>query len=717
MPIYQATTKLLHEIIKDASDGRMMVPDIQRAYVWTPDKIIRLIDTFLKGWPFSTLLLWDTGLTNNANTLVPHRPFKARVSRVEDGGDEGRERNLSAANLPGNITMILDGQQRIQSVLIAFSGHDAGLYLRDKDWYSSFSDDGEHPYRGNAVNSRWCYGQLYLNLAELINHLDAGPRGTYSLRRSTDWTKIFSWAIPDENDGVGYGGPLRNESYKWPIDRLAEKNLGSGRNRFVHSSHLWRVSEGFKHQDDNRKWTSVETFLDEQLANIWDSEVELAKIQYAIFGLLNLFSSLREERISCLQLQTQTAAGYDDNFPDYSEAVVNIFNRLNAAGMALGKDEITSSWIRNSWEQLPSNGIRGAKIYAEINKNFTYEFKQLDDQNIVKILNILWAVFDSRDGKDSCRLFSDSDLLAGGPVKEMTVWVHQNWSLINSALSSVSDFLINSRLKFNYHFKSVNLIYCMVVYRFGLELCISSQNLTPAERSTVQVSFQQDTINWLLTTLFASKWGKNSDSDLAKFMDDSYKWLKANQQINNWEKSQSWREIFLKFIDFDSRISAKKYVENFETSGQYTIARTIFFAWNQFPDRCSYYGTESMVEPTLDHIISQVSWEKALKIFGLQDNEEYVQCIHDIGNLNELGRVDNSRKNANPLSVWLTNSNQDQNKIRQAELIRICELFSISETLSSPNLDTIDEINNVVSAIRERTLLIKQNVIDLLQLN
>ena len=124
-----------------------------------------------------------------------------------------------------------------------------------------------------------------------------------------------------------------------------------------------------------------------------------------------------------------------------------------------------------------------------------------------------------------------------------------------------------------------------------------------------------------------------------------------------------------------------------------------------------------MVEPTLDHIISQVSWEKALKIFGLQDNEEYVQCIHDIGNLNELGRVDNSRKNANPLSVWLTNSNQDQNKIRQAELIRICELFSISETLSSPNLDTIDEINNVVSAIRERTSLIKQNVIDLLQLN
>jgi len=434
--------------------------------------------------------------------------------------------------------------------------------------------------------------------------------------------------------------------------------------------------------------------------------------------LLNLFSFLREERISCLQLQTQTASGYGENYPAYSEAVVNIFNRLNAAGMALSKDEITSSWIRNSWEQLPDNGTKGNEIYSKMRERFKdYDYKKLDDENIVKILNILWAVFGAKNGKDNCRLFSDSDLLAGAAVKEMTEWVHTNWVVINNTLESVSKFLIKSRLQFNYHFKSVNLIYCMMVYRFGFELCVTTQNLTMAERLSIQNDFDLHAKKWILITLFSSKWGKSSDSDLASFMKHCYIWLESNAQTNNWDNLKLWSDNLFQFVNEQSRIVAKKYVENFETLEQYTTARALFFAWNQSVDRFAYYGEERMTDPSLDHIISQNSWENSLRKLGLLDNEKYLQCIHDIGNLNELGRVDNSKKNANSLSMWLTHASDDRKKIRQDELIRICKLFSIPERLSSPNLDTKENIDFVVDAIRERSSLIKQNVLDFLQLN
>ncbi|PHX42467.1 hypothetical protein AO263_24410 [Pseudomonas sp. NZIPFR-PS5] len=35
------------------------LPAIQRPYVWTPDQIVRLFDSLLKGYPISSFLFWD----------------------------------------------------------------------------------------------------------------------------------------------------------------------------------------------------------------------------------------------------------------------------------------------------------------------------------------------------------------------------------------------------------------------------------------------------------------------------------------------------------------------------------------------------------------------------------------------------------------------------------------------------------------------------------
>ena len=34
------------------------LPAIQRPYVWTPEQIVRLFDSLLKGYPISSFLFW-----------------------------------------------------------------------------------------------------------------------------------------------------------------------------------------------------------------------------------------------------------------------------------------------------------------------------------------------------------------------------------------------------------------------------------------------------------------------------------------------------------------------------------------------------------------------------------------------------------------------------------------------------------------------------------
>ena len=52
----------LSDLLKRASNdlgATLLIPDLQRPYVWTPRQVILLVDSLIRGWPFGTLLLWE----------------------------------------------------------------------------------------------------------------------------------------------------------------------------------------------------------------------------------------------------------------------------------------------------------------------------------------------------------------------------------------------------------------------------------------------------------------------------------------------------------------------------------------------------------------------------------------------------------------------------------------------------------------------------------
>jgi len=98
-------------------DGGFWLPNIQRPFVWSEDQICRLFDSILREYPISTLLIWKT------KAEVRHRKF------IDNYRSKLR---LSDFYIPENSKkkcLVLDGQQRLQSLFIGLCGSYEGREL------------------------------------------------------------------------------------------------------------------------------------------------------------------------------------------------------------------------------------------------------------------------------------------------------------------------------------------------------------------------------------------------------------------------------------------------------------------------------------------------------------------------------------------------------------------------------------------------------------
>ena len=98
--IYEEKNEGLHQLLDRAraDDGAtVLIPDLQRPYVWTPNQVTLLVDSLIRGWPFGTLLMWKIGQDELPN--IPHRQFWRVVDRTGDGNGSVIARQGPASSL------------------------------------------------------------------------------------------------------------------------------------------------------------------------------------------------------------------------------------------------------------------------------------------------------------------------------------------------------------------------------------------------------------------------------------------------------------------------------------------------------------------------------------------------------------------------------------------------------------------------------------------
>lgn len=149
------------------NDRELVLPDIQRDFVWSTDQIRLLMDTIMREYPFGSLLLWQTRFLE-----VPYRDF---VKDYEPGLTFVPQIKSKGAPL----RMVLDGQQRLQSLYLAVYG----TYGRKKLFFNITSGPGAQADRNASDEGA---GGTYR--FEFWNEEDANrPKRLISVGRIATW--------------------------------------------------------------------------------------------------------------------------------------------------------------------------------------------------------------------------------------------------------------------------------------------------------------------------------------------------------------------------------------------------------------------------------------------------------------------------------------------------------------------------------------------------
>lgn len=103
-------------LLEQIKDDEIILPAIQRDFVWNKDKIEKLLDSIMRGYPIGIILLWET--YNNIQYRIFIKDYQDNILHTfHDNKDQKR------------LKLVLDGQQRLQSLYTALYGTYEGKYL------------------------------------------------------------------------------------------------------------------------------------------------------------------------------------------------------------------------------------------------------------------------------------------------------------------------------------------------------------------------------------------------------------------------------------------------------------------------------------------------------------------------------------------------------------------------------------------------------------
>lgn len=128
--------KSLEDLISYIDAGELVLPEIQRDFVWGKNNVLLLFDSLYRGLPIGTMLVWKAKFAVIAKKLVT----KAKIGQA----------------LPNFYGYILDGQQRLTAIALVRDGSDQYplvFALRPKD--EADPNANRFAYKSKSNDNPW----------------------------------------------------------------------------------------------------------------------------------------------------------------------------------------------------------------------------------------------------------------------------------------------------------------------------------------------------------------------------------------------------------------------------------------------------------------------------------------------------------------------------------------------------------------------------------
>jgi hypothetical protein len=104
----------LTQLLQKVESGDLALPHIQRAFVWEPERVSKFMDSLMKDYPIQPFMFWKTKAKVKVRSFQGIIDDDVELSSLYDDTRSSRDDIIKE--------LVLDGQQRIQSLYAVFAG-------------------------------------------------------------------------------------------------------------------------------------------------------------------------------------------------------------------------------------------------------------------------------------------------------------------------------------------------------------------------------------------------------------------------------------------------------------------------------------------------------------------------------------------------------------------------------------------------------------------
>jgi uncharacterized protein with ParB-like and HNH nuclease domain len=124
------SSRLIYNLIKDIEEDKVILPAMQRNFVWPEDKVCNLFDSLMRNYPIGTFLFW-----NIKKDDVQKYVFNKFIRKYDE--QKGNlQRGDKVEPTRDEYEGVLDGQQRITSLYIGLRG-EYRTHIKGRHWEDS----------------------------------------------------------------------------------------------------------------------------------------------------------------------------------------------------------------------------------------------------------------------------------------------------------------------------------------------------------------------------------------------------------------------------------------------------------------------------------------------------------------------------------------------------------------------------------------------------
>lgn len=700
--IYEEKSENLHSLLERArsDDGvTVVIPELQRPYVWKPNQVTLLMDSLIRGWPFGTLLMWK--VNHEELEGIPHRTFWRTIDRTDD--DEGT--TAIRKNPPASYHMVLDGQQRVQSLLLALGGDDWGFKLEDRDWIEELQD--RRPRGRQPKNIHWSKASLCFDLDAFLHEYN-----TTGGLLSIDFRNVLTWAVTDSTGGQSKWD--KPDNYAEPLIKAYAVPQNK---RLVRLSRLWNEAQPNPNLKEKEFRQIGKSFLETQ-------GVEVAKIQELLEPLGEFMTTLRDVKLA--KVTYLELVPFDPVLwarEDYNDAIVNIFTRLNTAGRTLTREEITFAWLKSNWNASQTNNKSAGECFEDQRAELKARGLDVGMDDVVNAVSFLWAVR-FNEGK----LLANSDLLKGTVIRPMAVDLSDSWAITCNSMTEVMDAVEERGFTFGSagQFASVNALTVLWAWYGMAGHWLHEHSLTTVQTDDFYKKCRKlltDYIDrWLLGSTWAGRWSGSSITPMGGYAKEINEDWRTIQVESDYENVVSRLKFRLSSLVQSLEADAVTYVNTVAapTRERVSIYRNVLWVWHRLdgerwlhskiPLR-SGKGKKTTLE--VDHTLSYAYWQRRLSNglpSGCADIDDATMVANYLGNCALLEKSFNVSKSDKTLKSFMEQVHEFKEK--KVDLDKWATSLAISATLLDPNNTSLDDI---VSAINKRDETIRTDVTDFIR--